>query len=77
MFFDKVLCNEFIARTNLRNYDVCFTKIPKKLITLTTDCLPQPLIDDFLTNDYVCSRDPNTVKIVYLDKTHALIYLDL
>jgi hypothetical protein len=79
IFADKALCNEFVARTNLRCYDIIkpvvyFAQLPKKTTTLATSH-PQPhsLLQEFLQNDYVCDRDPNTVVVLHLDSKHTFI----
>ncbi len=81
IFVDKALCNEFIARLNLRNYDiiypsvVCFANLPKKTTTLQVNGVTQNLLHEFMQNDYVCNRNPKTVKIKQLNTMHTLIYV--
>ncbi len=81
IFLDKALCNEFVARLNLRDYNiiypsvVCFANLPKKTTTLQIKGVTQNLLQEFLQNDYVCDRDPTTVKVKCIDKYHTLIYV--
>jgi hypothetical protein len=78
IFVDKALCNEFIGRLNLRNYEivyshvVCFSGLPKKTTLLIVQDTHSAR--DFINNDYVCNRDPSTICIKTLDTGCILIY---
>lgn len=78
VFYDKALCNEFIARLNLRHYSVLNnyqTNIQNKLVRTTLlQVHDNHDLQDFISNDYVCNRDPNTLIINTLSN-FTLIYV--
>ncbi len=78
IFLNKALCNEFIGRLNLRNYEivypyvVCFSGLPKKTTLLVVHDAHS--LQDFINNDYVCNRDPSIICRETLTAGFILIY---